>query len=165
MNQDLATTCVRSRDLIRLGFDSASAWKFVFVKWFPENPVCTQDVTLLLWAKLQQVSAAPRYRKLLHKERRNELIKCTIGTSRFWEIGFDQDSNLDLRGANWPETRLQTRLAISSFSRVSQNCQLSFFFNTQISLGTDTCFSDTKNEKMQRKFLSLSNTRQVICLS
>lgn len=165
MNQDLATTCVRSRDLIRLGFDSTSAWKFVFVKWFPDTQVCTQDVTLLLWAKLQQVSAAPRDRKLLHKERRNELIKMynwylevlrdrvwsrfELGPSRSWLI--------------WNQITDKTGYLIlfSGFT----NCQLTFLFNTQISLGTDTCFQT--NERNARILLSLSkySPSQISCLS
>ena len=152
------------RDLIRLGFDSTSAWKFVFVKWFPENPVCTQDVTLLLWAKLQQVSAAPRERKLLHKERRNELI-----TMYNWYLEVLRDrvwSRFELGPSrswlNWNQTSDKTGYLIlfSGFT----NCQLNFPFQHANFSGDRYLFSNTMNE-MQRKFLSLSNTRKVIRLS
>ena len=63
---------------------------------------------------------------------------------------------LDLRGAGWPETRLQTRLAISSFSQVSLSAN--FLLNTQIFLGTDTCFQTqrTKNATKISEFIEYS---------
>ena len=136
-----------SRDLIRLGFDSTSAWKFVFVKWFPNNSVCTQDVTLLLWAKLQQVSAAPKRTKITSQRKKKQINQNVQLIPRGSErSGLIKIRTLDLRGADWPETRLQTRLAISSFSQVSQRLSANFPFNTQISLGTDTFFQTQMNE-------------------
>ena len=88
---------------------------------------CALNVTLLLWARLQRMCATPRERKSFHKDKKSELDKCTIGTSKFWEIGFDQDRTGNLQGAGWPETRVKTRLAILSFCSGFTNSQLTSF--------------------------------------
>ena len=164
MNQDLATACARSRDLIRLGFDSTSAWKFVFVKWFPDNPMCTQDVTLLPWAKLQQVSAAPRDRKLLHKERRSELIKMynwylEVLRDRVWSRfelwTFEELTDLK------PDYR-QDWLSHPSlgFHKLSAN-----FPFQHANFSGDRYTNENEAATNKDWVLSLSNTRRVICLS
>jgi len=88
-----------------------------------------------------------------------------MSTSRFWEIGFDQDSNLDLRGAGWYETRLQTRLAISSFSQVSLSA--TFLFQHANFPGDRYLFSNTNERKMQQKFSEFIeySSSQICCLS
>ena len=107
MNQDLANTCVCLGTWSDLGLTQLPHEIFVFVKWFPDNPVCTQDVTLLLWAKLQQVSAALSERKLLHKEKKKRINQNVQLVPRGFEIGIDQDLNEGPSRGGWPETRVQ----------------------------------------------------------
>ena len=63
--------------------------------------MCTQNVTLLLRTKLQQVSAAPRDRKLLHKEKKKRINQNVQLVPRGPErSGLIKIRTVDLRGAD-----------------------------------------------------------------
>ena len=153
-----------SRDLIRLGFDSTSAWNVSLWNDFQKTRCAHKMLLYFFELSYKRVSAAPRERKLLHKEKKKRINQNVQLVPR----GSERSGLIKIRNCGpsrswltWNQITDKTGylILLSGFT----NCQLIFLFNTQISLGTDIQWNEAATNKDWG--LSLSNTRRVICLS